>query len=71
LQPWDEGCVLISITSVSSGDEWILDSTGTRQITSGTPVFIVGAYDFKTPPPWHAPTWLPETVSLPSLTIEH
>jgi hypothetical protein len=53
------------------GEQWLLDATGTRVITSGTPVFIVGSYDFEAPPPWHSPVWLTQTVSLPTQTLEH
>ena len=46
------------------GETWLLDSSGTRVLTSGTPVFIVGQYDFDAPPPWRSLMWLSSTVEL-------
>lgn len=34
------------------GEEWQLDQQRTRVILWGTPVSIVGRYDFSAPPPW-------------------
>jgi hypothetical protein len=48
------------------GQSWTLNSSGTRVLTPGTPVFIVGSYDFDAPPPWRSLTWLASTVQLPS-----
>jgi hypothetical protein len=48
------------------GQTWELDATATRVLTPGTPVFIVGRYDFDAPPPWRSLTWLSRTVELPS-----
>jgi hypothetical protein len=48
------------------GHSWVLDPTATRVLTSGTPVFIVGRYDFDGAPPWRSLTWLSRTVDLPS-----
>jgi len=47
------------------GQSWTLNSSGTRVVTPGTPVFIVGRYDFDGPPPWHSLAWLSRTVELP------
>jgi hypothetical protein len=47
------------------GQTWVLDATGTRVLTPGTPVVIVGRYDFEAPPPWRSLTWLSTTVELP------
>jgi hypothetical protein len=47
------------------GQPWLLDPRGTRVLTPGTPVFIVGHYDFDAPPPWRSLTWLSSTVELP------
>jgi hypothetical protein len=73
-KPASHGCVRLLQCDAkwlfSWGDEWLLDAAGTRVLASGTPVFIVGSYDFVAPPPWHSPAWLTETVSLPSLTSE-
>jgi hypothetical protein len=48
------------------GQTWLLDPTGTRVLTSGTPVFIVGDYDFDAAPPWRSLAWLSDKVELPS-----
>jgi hypothetical protein len=34
------------------GEEWTIDETGRRIITPGTPVLIVGEYEYGSPPPW-------------------
>jgi len=47
------------------GRSWTVNSSGTRVLTAGTPVFIVGSYDFDAPPPWHSLAWLSSTVELP------
>ena len=47
------------------GQPWRLDSSGTRVLTAGTPVFLVGRYDFDAPPPWRSLAWLAGTVELP------
>ena len=51
------------------GQTWMLDPGGTRVLSPGTPVFIVGGYDFEAPPPWRSLTWLSSTVELPSISI--
>jgi hypothetical protein len=48
------------------GEEWTLDRTGTRVVRPGTPVFIVGGYQFDALPPWQSPEWLAQLVELPS-----
>jgi hypothetical protein len=52
------------------GRPWRLDASTLRILTPGTPVYIVGQYEFEAPPPWRSLTWLSATVELPSLTIE-
>ena len=51
------------------GDEWVLDASGTRVLEPGTPMFIVGAYDFDAPPPWRSVEWLAHPVELPPLPL--
>ena len=51
------------------GQDWVLDRGGTRVHTPGTPVFIVGQYDFDATPPWRSLDWLAGTVELPSLSM--
>jgi hypothetical protein len=48
------------------GQTWVLDLSGTRVLTPGTPVFIVGSYDFDAAPPWRSLKWLSTMVELPS-----
>lgn len=48
------------------GQSWSLDSSETRLLTPGTPVLIVGSYEFDAPPPWRSLTWLASTVQLPA-----
>jgi hypothetical protein len=48
------------------GDGWTLDERGVRVVTAGTPVLIVGEYDFDSAPPWTSLTWLSRTVDLPA-----
>ncbi len=47
------------------GEGWRLDRSGRIAIGSGTPVSIVGRYDFAAPPPWRSPAWLARGVDLP------
>jgi hypothetical protein len=51
------------------GEGWTLDSSGTRIVRNGTPVLIVGAYDFDAPPPWRSLEWLSRPVELPSAAL--
>jgi len=48
------------------GQTWMLDPTGRRASTWGTPVLIVGLYDFDAPPPWRSLEWLSTSIELPS-----
>jgi hypothetical protein len=48
------------------GQPWRLDAGGTQVLMTGTPVLIVGHYDFDTPPPWRSLTWLSGVVTLPT-----
>jgi len=34
------------------GEQWTLDSSRRLVVTPGTPVLILGAYNYKAPPPW-------------------
>jgi hypothetical protein len=47
------------------GRAWTLDATDMRLLVPGTPVFIVGRYDFDAPPPWRSLEWLSAPVKLP------
>jgi hypothetical protein len=52
------------------GEQWVLDSTGRYVRRPGTPVLILGAYDFDAPPPWRSLEWLAQTLQLPPLPGE-
>jgi hypothetical protein len=47
------------------GEGWILDERGWNVLDPGTPVWIVGLYDFDAPPPWRSVRWLSTGVLLP------
>jgi hypothetical protein len=49
------------------GEEWTLDASRTGVVRVGTPLLIVGAYDFDAPPPWRSRERLAQPVELPSL----
>jgi L,D-transpeptidase catalytic domain len=51
------------------GQTWMLDSRETRVLKPGTPVLIVGRYDFDAPLPWRSLTWLSSEVELPSAFV--
>ena len=38
----------------SWGDPWTLDASQTRILQAGTPVYIIGQYDFDAPPSWRS-----------------
>lgn len=48
------------------GKAWTLDSDSTRVLHTGTPVLVVGRYDFDAEPPWRSLKWLSHTVELPA-----
>lgn len=52
------------------GQEWTLDARRIRVVEHGTPLFIVGAYDFDAPPPWRSLEWLAQPVELPPMQFE-
>ena len=47
------------------GEGWVLDERCWEVIDPGTPVWIVGQYDFGAPPPWRSLNWLGEGITLP------
>lgn len=49
------------------GESWSLSRDGRRVLESGTPLWIVGRYDFGSPAPWRSPGWLVTPVELPPL----
>jgi lipoprotein-anchoring transpeptidase ErfK/SrfK len=52
------------------GEEWVLDERGWKVRERGTPVWIVGQYDFDAPPPWRSLHWLSAGVQLSSLASQ-
>ncbi len=49
------------------GEAWTLDATGTQIVQPGTPVSIIGAYEFGAPPPWRSLTSLERSIDLPEI----
>jgi hypothetical protein len=47
------------------GEPWTLDRGGTRVLKPGTPVLVIGAYDFEAKPPWQSLHRLARPVELP------
>jgi hypothetical protein len=52
------------------GDGWTLDRRG-EIFERGTPLLIVGQYDFDAPPPWRSLEYLSQGIRLPSEFGEH
>jgi hypothetical protein len=48
------------------GESWTLDARGWTVLDRGTPVLILGCYDFGASPPWRSLSWLATGVRLPS-----
>lgn len=48
------------------GRPWTLDPAAAQVLAPGTPVLIIGQYDFDAAPPWRSRDWLSTTVELPS-----
>jgi L,D-transpeptidase-like protein len=47
------------------GEEWRVEPSGRKVLATGTPVFIVGSYDFSAPAPWRSLALLSRGVELP------
>jgi hypothetical protein len=47
------------------GEGWTLDERGWTVLDPGTPVLILGQYDFNAPPPWRSLEYLATGVKLP------
>ena len=47
------------------GEGWTLDDRGWEVLSHGTPVLIVGCYNFNAPPPWRSSAWLGSGILLP------
>jgi hypothetical protein len=48
-------------------DTWTVNPGATRVVKPGTPVLIVGRYDFDAPPPWQSLTALEHPLALPEM----
>ena len=48
------------------GETWTLDERGWTVLDPGTPVLIIGCYDFASPPPWRSLDWLSKGITLPA-----
>ena len=48
-------------------DTWTLDPRGTRVLKLGTPVLILGEYDFAAAPPWQSLPSLSQPLTLPEM----
>ena len=70
--PASHGCIRLLERDAQWLFEWgqaqALDPTGTRVLRPGTPVLIVGRYDFNAAPPWRSLRWLSTTVELPPVS---
>lgn len=47
------------------GEGWQLDPSRRHVLTAGTPVLVLGSYDFTAPPPWRLPEFLARGLELP------
>jgi lipoprotein-anchoring transpeptidase ErfK/SrfK len=72
--PASHGCVRLlardAIWIHDWGDGWTLDRRG-EIFERGTPLLIVGQYDFDAPPPWRSLEYLSQGIRLPSEFGEH
>ena len=70
-QPASHGCVRLLARDAQWlfewGDTWTLDPSGLRVLKLGTPVLILGEYDFGAAPPWRSPELLAHPLTLPSM----
>jgi hypothetical protein len=66
--PASHGCIRLLPTDArwlyGWGDEWKLDETG-QVLEPGTPVLVIGAYDFAAAPPWRSLQALAKAPTLP------
>ena len=68
--PASHGCIRLlerdAVWLYGWGEQWRANADWKPEVT-GTPVLVVGAYDFGAPPPWRSPQWLGSRVTLPPL----
>jgi hypothetical protein len=72
--PASHGCVRFlerdALWLFEWGEPWTLDDSGVRVLHAGTPVLIVGHYEFDKTPPWRQPLRLAQPVELPTFPGE-
>jgi hypothetical protein len=72
-EPASHGCVRLLQRDAQWlfewGETWSVDASGTRVLKTGTPVFVIGQYDFEAAPPWRSSNWLARTAELPSFAL--
>ena len=70
-RPASHGCVrLLGVDAqwlFEWADTWTLHADGARVLKLGTPVLILGEYDFAAAPPWQSPASLARPLTLPSM----
>jgi hypothetical protein len=59
------GCSASTRGGSTPGEEWRLDPSGRQIVERGTPVLIVGDYDFTADPPWVSLERLSRGIALP------
>jgi hypothetical protein len=68
--PASHGCVRLLARDAqwlySWSDGWVLDDEERKVLREGTPVLILGKFDFASPPPWRQIGWLSMGVDLPA-----
>ena len=47
------------------GEQWVLDESGRTVLAAGTPVLMLGAYNYNAPPPWVSIETLASPLELP------
>lgn len=70
-RPASHACVRLlrrdAVWMYSWGEGWKLSDDGQDVLEYGTPVLILGAYDFGAPKPWMGPAWWLTPVLLPTV----
>lgn len=68
-KPASHGCVRMLAVDAkwlyNWGDGWLLAANGRDVVQLGTPVVVLGSYNFRAAPPWLQPGWWTDGVTLP------
>jgi lipoprotein-anchoring transpeptidase ErfK/SrfK len=71
--PASHGCIRLLERDAEWLFEWgetsLLDPVGERLLTGGTPMLLLGRYDFDKRPPWRSLQWLSSPIELPSTEV--